>query len=178
MNRKKIIFVIGGCRSGKSGYALDLAQRIPGERRIFMATCIPRDPEMQQRVKHHQADRDASWTTLEIPVHLSQAITGASPNADVIVVDCLTLWLNNLFDDNSASTIMSVHTRRLTDALAASHCPVILVSNEVGMGIVPGELPVREYRDVMGYVNQAVAACADTVVFTVAGIPIPIKGEA
>ncbi len=99
---KKITFILGGCRSGKSRYALELAKDIPGKKKVFIATCVPLDEEMKQRVKRHQTDRGPDWSTIEIPIHLPQAVTDNSSDADVIVIDCLTLWLNNLFGENSA----------------------------------------------------------------------------
>ncbi len=92
----KIIFVTGGCRSGKSTYALQTAEKMPAERKIFIATCVPQDYEMKQRVARHQKERSQNWVTVEEPLHLPQAILENSPKADVMLVDCLTLWVSNL----------------------------------------------------------------------------------
>ncbi len=172
---KEIIFVIGGCRSGKSRHALQLAEAMPGNRKIFIATCIPYDEEMRDRVRKHQAERSRDWKTLEVPIHIADAIRKHSMDADVILLDCLTLWMSNLMMENLSETQIEEHIQSLIDALKTSSCPVILVSNEVGCGIVPENALARLFRDMVGTVNQKVAECANRVVWTVAGIPTEIK---
>ena len=113
---------------------------------------------------------------MEAPLHLSEAIVEAGGKASVLLVDCLTLWINNLLMENHDSDQVLNQVQNLTRAVASSACPVILVSNEVGTGIVPENKLARLYRDLVGSTNQAVAACADQVVWTVAGIPVTIKG--
>lgn len=169
-----ITLVIGGCRSGKSGHALDLANGM-GNNKIFLATCVPEDEEMRQRVSRHQAERGAGWTAVEVPVHLSEAVQNLGKGADVLLIDCLTLWVSNLMMGNEPPDHVPAHTERLVQSLKAAHCPVILVTNEVGAGIVPDNALARRYRDAVGRVNQEVAACADRVIWTVAGIPVTIK---
>ena len=93
---KDTLFVIGGCRSGKSNYALDTAEQMPGDKKIFIATCLPKDDEMKQRIARHQEQRSQTWTTVEEPVHLHESITKISRKATVILVDCLTLWITNI----------------------------------------------------------------------------------
>ena len=168
------ILVLGGCRSGKSGHALQLAQSL-GKKRTFVATCVPRDAEMQQRVDRHQLERDASWTTLEVPTELAEAIRTHSPSAEVMLVDCLTLWLSNLLMETAAVGRIRERFADLADAVQAAPNPVILVSNEVGAGIVPENPLARKYRDLAGWANQSMAAVCDRVVWTVAGIPVTIK---
>jgi adenosylcobinamide kinase/adenosylcobinamide-phosphate guanylyltransferase len=172
----KITFIIGGCRSGKSKYALDTAQQMPGGKRIFIATCLPKDDEMKQRIARHQEQRSQTWTTVEEPVHLHEAITKFSPKATVILVDCLTLWVTNIMLEAGNEKKIEGHVSKLIHALAAADCPVILVSNEVGTGIVPENKLARQFRDVMGQVNQDVAHYANEVVWMVAGIPVTVKG--
>jgi len=172
-----ITLVLGGCRSGKSRHALKRAEAYPGNRHLFIATCVPEDAEMKSRVARHQAERGAMWTALEIPVRLDRAIRDESPRADVILVDCLTLWMSNLFAETMDTDKIHTSVTNLTDALAAARCPVILVSNEVGTGIVPDTALARQYRDAVGGMNQAVAAAADRVILTVAGIPVTIKND-
>lgn len=167
--------ILGGCRSGKSRLALDLAAKLQGERKIFMATCIPRDDEMRERVKQHQESRGPEWKAVEIPIDLAGAIESYSRQADVIVVDCLTLWVSNLFMEKSDTLSIADHTNRLTAAMAGVRCPLFLVSNELGQGIVPENALARQYRDAVGEVNQSVAAAAGKVVLTVAGIPLIVK---
>lgn len=175
MNNRHVVLVLGGCRSGKSRYALAYAERFLGEYNRFIATCVPDDDEMKQRVARHQAERKEAWSALEVPLELAAAIQTESPRADVILVDCLTLWMNNLFFETEVQTEIEAHVGRLTDALAAAQCPVIIVSNEVGAGIVPDNALARRYRDAVGWMNQAVAKASDQVVLTVAGIPMFVK---
>jgi adenosylcobinamide kinase/adenosylcobinamide-phosphate guanylyltransferase len=170
------IFVLGGCRSGKSSYALEAAHKLSGDNKIFIATCIPHDDEMKQRVTRHRQERSQAWKTIEAPLLLPEAIIENSRRADALIVDCLTLWISNLLMDSADSEKIELQIPRLTDAITKSDCPIVLVSNEVGQGIVPENNLARQFRDLVGYVNQAVAGCADEVIWTVAGIPVKIKG--
>jgi adenosylcobinamide kinase/adenosylcobinamide-phosphate guanylyltransferase len=173
---KKKIFVLGGCRSGKSSFALETAQKFSGDKKVFIATCIPHDDEMRQRVERHQEERSLAWETVEAPLLLPEAITENSRRADVIMVDCLTLWVSNLLMEFDDFEKIEMQIPRLTEAIEKSDCPVVLVSNEVGQGVVPENKLARQFRDLVGFVNQAVAGCADEVIWTVAGIPVTIKG--
>jgi adenosylcobinamide kinase/adenosylcobinamide-phosphate guanylyltransferase len=172
-----ITFVVGGCRSGKSRYALDLAAQLSEKQKIFIATCLPQDEEMRQRVARHQKDRGKSWITLEVPIDLPEVVTQQGFQGHVILVDCLTIWTSNLLTItpkmSEDEVIESVDN--LTRALHTVNCPVILVSNEVGTGIVPENRLARQFRDIMGMANQRVAECADEVIWMVAGIPVKIK---
>lgn len=172
---KEIIFIIGGCRSGKSRHALQLAEAMPGNRKMFMATCIPYDEEMRDRVRKHQAERSHDWKTLEVPIRIAEAIEKHSHDADVILVDCLTLWMSNLMMENLSEMQINEYIQGLILALKKSSCSVILVSNEVGCGIVPDNALARQFRDMVGTANQKVAECAKRVIWTVAGIPTEIK---
>ena len=173
---KEVIFVIGGCRSGKSRHALQIAEALPGDRKTYIATCVPHDDEMKQRVAKHQRERSHSWVTIEEPLGLPQAIAENGPGADVLLVDCLTLWLSNLLMETSDEAKLEGRISDLTNALKNAACPIILVSNEVGTGIVPENKLARQYRDVTGQANQAVAETAGKVIWMVAGIPVSIKG--
>jgi adenosylcobinamide kinase/adenosylcobinamide-phosphate guanylyltransferase len=173
---KEIVFIIGGCRSGKSTYALQTAEKMPAERKIFIATCVPQDDEMKQRVAKHQTTRSRSWTTVEEPLKLPEAILQNSRRADVILIDCLTLWVSNLLMQNGDEKKIADTIPHLIDALEKATCPIVLVSNEVGTGIVPENRLARQFRDITGWVNQAVAKCANKVVWMVAGIPVTVKG--
>jgi len=174
-NKAVITLVIGGCRSGKSRYALDTANKIKGDRKIFLATSVPRDPEMDKRVAAHQAERGQDWQAIEEPLMIHETIEEASKTADVILVDCLTLWTSNLmFAEYDEPGIMNA-IGLLIAALKQCPCPVFLVSNEVGYGIVPDNALARQFRDMAGLVNQKIAAMADRVVLTVAGIDLLIK---
>ena len=172
---KEIIFVIGGCRSGKSTYALQTAEKVPGERKIYIATCVPQDDEMKKRVAKHQTVRSKSWTTVEEPLKLPETILQNNHRADVILIDCLTLWVSNLLMGTRDEKKIEEAISQLIDALEKATCPVVLVSNEVGSGIVPENPLARQYRDIIGLANQAVAKTADKVIWMVAGIAVSVK---
>ena len=173
---KEIIFVIGGCRSGKSRHALQSAEKMPGNRKIYIATCVPQDNEMKQRVARHQKERSQNWVTVEEPLHLPQALLENSPKADVMLVDCLTLWVSNLLMETDDEEKLEEAISQLIDTLEKATCPIVLVSNEVGTGIVPENRLARQYRDIIGLANQAVAKTAGKVIWMVAGIPVTVKG--
>jgi adenosylcobinamide kinase/adenosylcobinamide-phosphate guanylyltransferase len=168
------IFVLGGCRSGKSSHALQLAEGM-GPRRVFVATCVPHDDEMQARVDRHRRERSDAWRVLEIPIDLAEAIRSQSSTVDVMLVDCLTLWLNNLLMQTQDTQQIRRRIDDLAEAVKTAPHAVILVSNEVGAGIVPKNRLSRLYRDLAGWTNQAVAAACERVVWTIAGIPVTIK---
>jgi adenosylcobinamide kinase/adenosylcobinamide-phosphate guanylyltransferase len=171
---KETSLVIGGCRSGKSSHALHLAEQIPGQK-IFIATCMPQDKEMEHRVLRQQQQRSSDWETLEVPVFIPEAIQKNGFEGHVILVDCLTLWINNLILNDDKPENIDNHIQKLTQSIEKAECPVILVSNEVGTGIVPENKLARLFRDIMGFTNQKVAACVDRVIWMVAGIPVKIK---
>ncbi|MCP4369382.1 MAG: bifunctional adenosylcobinamide kinase/adenosylcobinamide-phosphate guanylyltransferase [Deltaproteobacteria bacterium] len=172
---KETTFILGGCRSGKSRHALELAEKIQANKRIFIATCIPHDDEMKERIDRHKKDRDKSWKTFEVPVQLPEAISEKSRKGDVILIDCLTLWINNLLVEIEVHDVIDQRIHKLILALKDAKCPIILVSNEVGAGIVPENKLARYFRDLTGFTNQKVAECADNVIWMVAGIPVSIK---
>lgn len=176
--KSKTTLVIGGCRSGKSSYALNAADETAGDNKIYLATSVPTDVEMEKRVARHQAERGADWQTIEEPVLIHEAIARAGETARVILVDCLTLWTSNLlFKGKDEAGIMEA-VELLVRALDSCPCPIYLVSNEVGYGIVPGNSLARQFRDMAGLVNQRVAKAVDRVILTVAGIEVQIKPEA
>lgn len=165
--------VLGGARSGKSRYAESLITALPPPW-IYLATAEARDAEMAERIARHRAERGERWETIEVPHHLAQAVTTAPPT-NPLLIDCLTLWLSNrvLADADVASD-----TRELEWALDRRAGPVVLVSNEVGSGIVPDNALARRFRDLQGQLNQSIAARADRVVLLVAGLPLIVKGGA
>jgi len=169
-------FVIGGCRSGKSAHAQALAEAIEGKK-LYLATCVPNDEEMAERVRLHREQRGEQWETLEEPIEIAKAIIDRSKHYSVILVDCLTLWTSNILLSSGGQTELEQACRALVKSLEAAQCPVILVSNEVGTGIVPKNELARRYRDEAGRINQQIAAVADQVIWTVAGIPVTIKGK-
>ena len=172
---KKTIFITGGCKSGKSRHALELSEEISTSKRIFIATSMPLDDEMKERIDRHKQERDKSWKTVEAPIELSVAINKNNKNGNVILVDCLTLWINNLLMENKNPDIINQHIDKLICTIKKTKSPIILVSNEVGTGIVPENDLARKFRDLAGLTNQKVAKCADRVIWMVAGIPVSIK---
>ena len=173
--KKNITFVIGGCRSGKSSFALDQANRVKGKNKYFIATSVPIDSEMEKRVENHQQERGEDWITIEEPVRIYEKINQYSPKAGVILVDCLTLWVSNLLFHSYDKTQIDGAIKHLENCLVQCECPVFLVSNEVGCGIVPENKLARQFRDFAGLVNQRIAKIADKVVMTIAGIDVQIK---
>lgn len=167
--------VIGGCRSGKSSHALKLADQAGGRRKIFVATCVPHDTEMLKRVEDHRKERGAEWQTIEEPVEIAQVIASHGSGAGVVLIDCLTLWVSNLLLQTEDITYVQSKTRELAAAVEKSACPVILVTNEVGLGVVPENRLARLFRDAAGFVNQTIAAACRQVILTVAGIAVTIK---
>ncbi|MCD4742691.1 MAG: bifunctional adenosylcobinamide kinase/adenosylcobinamide-phosphate guanylyltransferase [Desulfobacteraceae bacterium] len=177
--------VVGGCKSGKSRYALNLAAKISagagpaGEnsavRKIFVATSVPTDFEMKERVIAHKKERGENWLTIEEPIFLPEVIEEYSKQADVILIDCLTLWISNLlYKDYNKEKIFEC-IQEFVKSIKNADCPIILVSNEVGSGIVPENKLARQFRDIAGITNQEVAAAVTNVVWTIAGIPVNIK---
>jgi len=172
-----LTLVLGGARSGKSGYAQRAAEACARERSVaatFIATATAGDSEMAERIERHQAERGAAWRTWEAPLALAEALARLAP-ADVAVVDCLTLWLSNsMFEDTGHADRIAA----LVPALAACKARLWLVSNEVGWGIVPDNALARRFRDEAGRLHQAIAAVADEAVLVVAGLPLWLKPAA
>jgi len=173
---KKKILITGGCRSGKSRFALNYANQHFSEK-LYLATCEVLDEEMARRVEHHKKMRGPEWQTVEEPVEIVDRIRQHGNVAEVILIDCLTLWLSNLLIkwDNDLRTMEE--TDRLIHIIKENQTSFILVSNEVGMGIVPADLLSRRFRDLSGMMNQRMAEIMDTVIFMVSGIPIFLKGK-
>ncbi len=171
-----VTLVLGGVRSGKSRFAQKLASRI--ERVSFIATAEPRqDPEMHAKIERHRADRPSTWITIEEPLHLATLIREPRPDCDLLLIDCLTLFAANLLEACDGNAI-EIQTRLelFFASLANAPVPVILVSNEVGSGVVPAYELGRRFRDLVGEINQRVAAISDTVLLMVAGLPFALKG--
>lgn len=168
--------VLGGARSGKSRVALEMGHAVPG-RRAFIATSQldPGDAEMAARVAAHRARRDSSWTTIEEPLELGERVEALSREYNVIVVDCLTLWLSNVLEREDGDAGIDRRLDRLTASITASRARVIVVSNEVGMGIVPVTHLGRQFRDWQGLVNQAVAEAVHDVYVVTAGLARRLK---
>lgn len=177
----KIILVTGGARSGKSSYALELAESL-ADHKLFIATCPDLDTEMADRVDRHKKEREGrGWATIESQVDLASVFTVQARAYDVVLVDCITLWVNNILYINEQKSVA------VSDSSIAELCGawlqqadrleavVIVVTNEVGLGVVPDNALARKYRDLVGTCNQLIAKRADEVVLVSCGIPLRLK---
>jgi len=173
-NRYSKTLITGGSRSGKSTYALTLADYF--ERKVFLATARALDEEMKARIAKHQQERDHTYHTIEEPIDLAKTIDSTGRSQDVILVDCLTVWLGNLQLELSPET-MQTKIEALLEILEKPPCHLIFVTNEVGMGIVPEHKLARDFRDQAGLLNQRMANLVDRVVLVVSGIPLEIKNN-
>lgn len=171
--RSKLIFILGGAASGKSQAALDLAGE--GVPRAFVATGQALDREMRVRIERHKAARTSDWETAEVPEDLAKWFIKHKHMYQVIIIDCLTLWLSNLRRRRLGDVAVSEATEDLLHAIRSAKARVVIVSNELGLGLVPATKPVRAFRDLAGRVNQQVAAEADEVYLTISGIPLRLK---
>jgi adenosylcobinamide kinase/adenosylcobinamide-phosphate guanylyltransferase len=169
----KVTLVLGGARSGKSRFAEALIAAHPG-RPVYLATAQAGDAEMAERIRRHRARRGDSWTTIEEPLALPQALASATRDNAPVLVDCLTLWLSNLM---AARRSVERETQSLIESLSSLAAPVVFVSNEVGLGIVPDNALARAFRDHAGFLHQAIAAAADRVYLIAAGLPLLLKKE-
>jgi adenosylcobinamide kinase/adenosylcobinamide-phosphate guanylyltransferase len=178
----ELILVLGGARSGKSAFAQRLARERGGDRVLFVATAEAGDEEMAARIAAHRRDRPAGWRTLEAPLHAGEAIAARVADADVVVLDCLTLLVSNVLltlgeapDEADADRAVMAEVESLLTAIGGTAATFIVVSNEVGLGLVPDNPLGRLYRDLLGRANQALAAQAAHVYFLVAGLPVDVR---
>jgi len=177
----RLILVLGGARSGKSAFAQRMAQERGGERVVYVATAEAGDAEMRQRIERHRQNRPATWRTVEAPREVTAAILDAQ-EARAVLIDCLTMWVSNrlveaddVFSPELEAEIM-VEVEALATCAQQLEADLIIVSNEVGLGLVPPYPLGRAFRDIVGRVNQTLARQADEVYFMVAGIPMILKG--
>ncbi|HUO05873.1 MAG TPA: bifunctional adenosylcobinamide kinase/adenosylcobinamide-phosphate guanylyltransferase [Candidatus Binataceae bacterium] len=169
----KVTLITGGARSGKSAIALRLAA--PYARKYFIATAQAGDDEMAARIAHHRAARPAEFHTIEEPIDIADAIAKLRDKADVIVLDCLTLWISNLMPIHTADEAILEQAQHLTDAAREMPPAIIVITDEVGAGVVPDNEMGRRFRDLLGWTNQKFAQAADEVTLMVAGIPVKVK---
>lgn len=171
-----VTLITGGARSGKSAYALALAESRPAAtRRFFVATAQALDDEMRARIAHHRAQRSAGFTTVEEPIALDRALPALEGRADFVLIDCLTLWISNLMLEGRGDEAIIGQARALAEVLIGAAFESVVVTGEVGAGIVPENAAARRFRDLLGWTNQAVAQVAERVVLMVAGCPLRIK---
>ena len=183
--RQKLILILGGVRSGKSQFAQETASRLGGPV-LFVATGEALDGEMRRRIDEHKKARPLGWRTVEAPVSVGGRIREQIGDARVVIVDCVTLLVSNVIgrcgdptqvDAEHVSQMVAVETEELRACISEVDATFIVVSNEVGMGLVPDNRLGRIYRDCLGRANRDLAQWADAVLFMVAGIPMPVKGE-
>ena len=178
----RVILILGGARSGKSRFAQQLAERIGGAEVLFVATAEAGDLEMASRIEVHRNSRPRAWDTLEKPIEVARALAAAPDRYQAVLIDCLTLLVSNvvLSCGNPVDTTMAEKRMRQRErcpdcCLPRAQGAVIIVSSEVGQGLVPDNRLGRVFRDVLGWTNQAVAAAADAVYLLVAGLPVEVK---
>lgn len=171
----KIIFILGGARSGKSTYAINLAKRIP-KRVAFIATCASLDKEMKKRIRLHQTKRPSSWQTFEETKDIAALLKKIRSQYPMIIIDCLTLLISNLLLAGFKENTILDKINEILKILKSLKGKAIIVANEVGLGIVPNSKLGRDFRDLAGKVNQLVVQKADEVFFMVSGLPLKVKG--
>jgi len=169
-----VTLVLGGARSGKSHYAQELASAF--QRVIFIATARRSDAEMRAKIARHRRDRPASWKTLEVATGLARVLRKQCRDADVLLIDCLAIYVANIMGrQRGERSQFGTHIKDLCAAVRETKASVVIVSNEVGSGVVPPYRSGREYRDLLGEINQQIAQIADRVVLMVAGLPLNVK---
>jgi len=171
----KIILVTGGARSGKSRYAEKLAENF-APMRGYIATGQAGDAEMTERIARHRGRRGSEWETVEEPLELTRALIRVDGSYTVLLIDCITLWLSNmLFHCKGGATEALQQVESFTESFGSLSTPLIIVTNEVGMGIVPEHPLARAFRDLAGEANERIAARADEVYVTISGLPLKLK---
>jgi adenosylcobinamide kinase/adenosylcobinamide-phosphate guanylyltransferase len=175
METPRLTLITGGARSGKSAHALALAMAYPGSRRFFLATAEALDDEMRARIERHRADRTASFVTIEEPIIIASALESLDGRCDVVVIDCLTLWVSNLMAQSLDDAEIIAKGEDLATVLRSVSFGAVIVTGEVGSGIVPEHPSARRFRDLLGWINQRVARAADRVILMTAGYPLVIK---
>jgi len=171
---KEFIFIVGGARSGKSRYAQGLAKKI-GRRVAFVATCVPQDREMKKRVARHQDARPRFWKTIEEPRNITSVLAGLTNKFEVVIIDCLGILISNLLSSGLSQRAVEKEIRAIAEFLSKAEFSSIVVSNEVGGGIVPENALARKFRDLAGFSNQIMSKRASDVVLMQCGIPMKIK---
>ena len=170
----EIVFITGGVRSGKSSYALKLAKKMDKEV-IFLATGSAKDEEMEERIKLHKKGRPSSWKTIEEGKNVIPALLSIKPPHKIIIIDCLTFFVSNLLLDHQTEEFITEYIERIAKIILKSPHTAIIVSNEVGWGVVPESALGRKFRDTLGKSNQIMAKYAQKVYLMVSGMPVKLK---
>ena len=170
----RVTLITGGARSGKSSFALRLAASC--RKRVLIATAEGSDEEMRRRIEAHRRERQTDWETVEAPLLLAEALRSVPWDTDIVIVDCLTVWLGNLLHHLGSVSIAAPPIVALEESVAESKVELVLVTNEVGMGIVPDNSLARDFRDLAGLLNQRLASRADRVALMVSGQAMWVKG--
>ncbi len=171
----KITLITGGARSGKSRYALNIAAEY--KNKVFLATAMAIDDEMAKRIQAHKEERDASYVTAEEPYDLAPVLKNIGSSIDCVIIDCITVWLGNLVYKHGDEIKEFEEVRDFLDHIGKCSADLIVVTNEVGTGIIPDNKLAREYRDYSGIINQKIASHADEVILMVSGQPLVVKGN-
>ncbi|NTU53851.1 MAG: bifunctional adenosylcobinamide kinase/adenosylcobinamide-phosphate guanylyltransferase [Chlorobiaceae bacterium] len=172
---REVIYVTGGARSGKSSYALGLAE--PYDKRVFLATAEAFDDEMRRRIDRHKEEREGQFITVEEPIYPDRALRNLPEGTQVVLLDCLTVWLGNLMHHFGSEVAIDERINALLGVLDAPPCDIILVSNEVGMGIVPENAMAREFRDLAGTLNRRVAERSSQAYLLCSGLALVLKNS-
>jgi adenosylcobinamide kinase / adenosylcobinamide-phosphate guanylyltransferase len=172
-----VTLLTGGARSGKSRRALELAREYSGKK-AFIATAELVDDELRARIERHQAERGGDFATVEEPLDLAGALRALPADTSVAVIDCMTVWLGNLMHHNGEELEPYPEVADFIAAIESPPCDLLIVTNELGMGIIPANPMARRFRDIAGRLNQKLAARADRVLLMVSGLPLTLKGEA
>ena len=172
----RFTLVTGGTRSGKSRFAVELAKTF-GRRVVYVATCQPADAEMRQRIVRHRRTRPDYWITIERPANLPSLLARLNAKSDGVLFDCLTMYVSDLLMKRRSDAAIQRDIRQLCEAIRRVKFPLVMVTNEVGSGVVPDHPLGRRFRDVAGMANQVAARYADRVVFMVSGIPLVVKNS-
>lgn len=170
----KFVFILGGARSGKSGYAVERAERL-SRNVAYIATCIQPDKEMRQRIKRHRKSRPAHWKVVEEGRDVGAALKSISGKYDVVIIDCLGLLVTNLLLEEHSDSRILQNLRQTIRCISGNIAEALVVSNDVGSGIIPDNPLGRRFRDLLGTANQMFARAADEVIWMQAGIPVKIK---
>ncbi|MFN3504696.1 MAG: bifunctional adenosylcobinamide kinase/adenosylcobinamide-phosphate guanylyltransferase [Caldimicrobium sp.] len=173
-----VVFVLGGAKSGKTKWALNYAQSLKNiQKYYYLATALPLDEEMEEKINRHREERGALWQSIEEPLYITQRIRDIKDAFTVILIDCLTLWVSNLlYFSKNVDDFLEELLEEVENYRGSEKSYLIFVSNEIGLGLVPYNPLGREFRELLGWINQEIAKRAEEVYFILAGLPLKLKG--